>query len=91
MRDGFDGAAGGDGAKEGDALLRFLLLDQADAAVGAVYGFYEAGLDQGLDVFVQGASGGQAEGLAEFVEGWRMIEKSLFFNQIVIDLLLAAG
>ncbi len=52
----------------------FRLLDQADAAVGAVHGFDEAGLDEGLDVFVEGAAGGQAEGLAEFVVGWGVVE-----------------
>jgi len=40
-------------AAEGDALLCFFLPDQADAAVGAVHGFDEAG----LDMFVHGAAG----------------------------------
>ena len=56
LRYGFDGAAGCDCAEEGDALLLLRLFDQADAAVAAVHGFDQTGLDEGLDVFVQGAA-----------------------------------
>ena len=67
------------------------LFDKADATVAAVHGFDQAGLDEGLDVFVEGAAGGQAEGLAEFVVGWGVVIIICCVINEIIDRFLVGG
>ena len=56
LRNGLDGTASGNRAQQGDARRRCFLFDQANSAAIAVHGLDQAGLDEGLDVFVQRAA-----------------------------------
>ena len=59
--------------------------------MAAIHGLDQSGPDQGLDVLVQRAARGQAKGLAEFIEGRRMIEMPGVVDQVVVDLALSSG
>ena len=75
--------------RNGIARLRLSLIDETDAAVAAVHGFDQAGLDERLDVFVQRAARAQAKGLAEFVVAGRVVEVPCIIEQVMVDLGLA--